>query len=100
MIGSAAPSARLVVLNACFSDDLADDLLGIVDCVVGMQGAISDEAARSFAVAFYRTLGYRGSVGNAVQQAIATLAGKGLPNEQLPVCHVRPTIDADALVLG
>ena len=76
MIGSAAPSARLVVLNACFSDAVADALRGVVDCVIGIRGAIGDAAARSFAVGFYRALGHRRSVSNAVEQAVATLAAK------------------------
>ena len=50
MISSAAPSARIVLLNACFSDAVADALRSVVDCVVGMRGATGDDAARSFAV--------------------------------------------------
>ena len=99
MIGSAAPSARVVALNACFSDTLADELLGVVDCVVGMRGAIHDDAARSFAVGFYRALGHRRSVGNAVAQAVATLAAKRLPDEHLPICRTREGVSADELIL-
>ena len=61
MIESAAPSARVVVLNACFSDVVAAALCGVVECIVGMPGTIGDDAARSFAVGFYRALGYRKS---------------------------------------
>jgi CHAT domain/TIR domain len=99
MIGSAAPSARLVVLNACFSDAVAEELCSVVDCVVGMRGAISDDAARSFAVGFYRALGHRRSVGNALAQAVATLAAKQLPDEQLPICLTRDGINADHVTL-
>lgn len=99
MIGSAAPSARLVVLNACFSHRVARSLRGVVDCVVGMRGAIGDEAAHSFATSFYRALGYRRSVGNAVAQAVATLAAKQLPDQRLPVCVTREGISADKLIL-
>lgn len=99
MIKSAAPSARLVVLNACFSDAIADALRGVVDCVVGMRGAIGDEDARSFAVGFYRALGHRRSVGNAVEQAVATLAAKQLPGEHLPMCRTRDGVDAAEVAL-
>jgi hypothetical protein len=99
MIGSAAPSARVVVLNTCFSDGAAQALRGVVDCVVGMRGAIGDAAARSFAVGFYRALGHRRSVGNAVAQAVATLAAKQLPDEQLPVCRTRDGVSADQVIL-
>lgn len=99
MIRSAAPSARLVVLNACFSDAVAEALCSSVDCVVGMRGKIGDEAARSFAVGFYRALGYRRSVGNAIAQAVATLAAKQLPDEHLPICRTRNGINADQVIL-
>jgi hypothetical protein len=99
MIGSAAPSARVVVLNACFSDAQAEPLCSVVDCVVGMRGAIGDDAARSFAVGFYRALGHRRSVGNAVAQAVAILAAKQLTEEPLPVCRTRDGVSADQVIL-
>lgn len=94
MIKAAAASARVVVLNACYSGLQAKALRTVVDCVVGMTGAIRDDAARSFAVGFYRALGNRRSIGNAVEQAIATLAAKQLPDEHLPHCRTRRGIDA------
>jgi len=99
MIASAAPSARLVVLNACFTNSVAEALRGVVDCVVGMRGAIGDSAARSFAVGFYRALGHRRSVGNAVEQAVATLAAKQLPDEHLPICYTRDGVSAAEVAL-
>jgi CHAT domain len=100
MIGSAAPSTRLVVLNACFSHRVARSLRGVVDCVVGMRGAIGDEAAHAFAASFYRALGFHRSVGNAVAQAVATLAAKQFPDEHLPVCVTRNGVCADEIVLS
>jgi CHAT domain-containing protein len=99
MIKSAAASARVVVLNACFSEPQADAVCSGVDCVVGMAGAIGDEAARFFAVAFYRALGNRSSVGNAVEQAVATLAARGMPDELLPRCVTRDGVDAHRIIL-
>jgi hypothetical protein len=99
MIQSAAASARLIVLNACFGSDLASELLHVVDCVVGMRGTIVDDAARSFAVGFYRALGNGKSIGNAVEQARATLAAKQPPYEELPVCRTRDGVVADQLFL-
>lgn len=99
MIATAAPSARVVVLNACFSDAIAESLHRVAECVVGMRGAVRDDAARAFAVGFYRALGNGRSVGNAVAQAIATLAAKQLPDDHLPVCRTRDGSSADELVL-
>jgi hypothetical protein len=99
MIKSAAASARVVVLNACYSDSQAEAVRSVVDCVVGMAGAIHDEAARSFAVGFYRALGNRRSVGNAVDQAVAALAAKGMVDEELPRCLTRNGVDAHQVIL-
>lgn len=49
---------RCVVLNACYSEKQAQAIAQHIDCVVGMSQAIGDEAAISFAVAFYQALGY------------------------------------------
>ncbi len=98
MIASAAPCARIVVLNACFSDALASALCDAVDCVVGMQGAVDDAAARSFAIAFYRALGNRNSVANAVCQAAAVLAAKHPSSEHLPICRTRDGVSAEHLI--
>lgn len=76
-----------------------DAVCSVVDCVVGMAGAIDDDAARSFAVGFYRALGNRRSVGNAVDQAVATLAAKGMPAEVLPRCLTRQGVDAHQVIL-
>ena len=100
IIKTTAASVRLIVLNACYSDSLAETLCGVVDCVVGMRGAIDDESARTFAVSFHRALGNRCSVAQAVAQASATLAAKGLLGEQLPVCRTRAGVDADRIVFA
>lgn len=99
MIKSASERTRLVVLNACYSDGLGEALRNVVDCVVGANGSIDDAAARSFAMAFYRALGYRCSVGIAVDQALATLAGKGY-DENVSVCSTRTGINAHNLFIS
>jgi hypothetical protein len=100
MIKAAAASTRVVVLNACFSSFQATALRSVVDCVIGMTGAIRDDAARSFAIGFYRAIGNRRSIGNAVEQAIAILAAKQLPDARYPRCRTRKGVDASQIVLG
>jgi hypothetical protein len=99
IVEAAAGNARVVVLNACCSADHAEALRGRIDCVVGMSGAIGDDAARAFAVRFYSALGNRRSVGNAVEHGVATLAAKQLPDELLPRCLTRDGIDPYRLFL-
>jgi hypothetical protein len=65
----AAPSARLVVLSACYTATDARALLAHVECVVAMRGPIHDGDARRFAVAFYAHLGVGESVKDAFDAA-------------------------------
>jgi hypothetical protein len=100
MIRTTVSCARVVVLNACYSDAQATRLRAVVDCVVGMTGTIRDDAARAFAIGFYRALGNRRSVRNAVEQAVATLAAKQLPDELLPRYRTRRGVLADRVFLS
>jgi hypothetical protein len=101
VIKSSAPSTRVVVLNACYSDHRAEELCSVVECVVGMAGAIQDDAARSFAVGFYRALGHRRSVGNAMDHAVATMETDRVhvPDEGVPRCRTRNWVDAHQIFL-
>ena len=58
---------RCVVLNACYTEEQAAAIAEVVDCVVGMSDAISDDAAQRFATAFYGALG----AGQSVKTAFA-----------------------------
>ncbi|HEX2690091.1 MAG TPA: CHAT domain-containing protein [Kofleriaceae bacterium] len=100
MIASAPPVPRLVVLNACYSATAADSLRQVVDCVVGVEAAIGDTAARDFAVRFYGALGYRRhSIGTAVEQARAAMNAKQLPGD-IVTCCPRNGMNADELYLS
>lgn len=100
MVTAAARSVRVVVLNACYSAVQASALRTTVDCVVGMDGVVGDDAARAFATRFYGALGNRKSIGNAVAQGVAALAARQLPDELLPRCMTRDGINADDIILG
>jgi conflict system STAND superfamily ATPase/CHAT domain-containing protein len=85
---------QLVVLNACYSASIADALLARVDCVVGMSGAIHDDAARIFAIGFYGGLGEQESITAAFKQGIAAIQLEGLPDADRPQLRVRSGFDA------
>jgi hypothetical protein len=97
MVASASPSTRVVVLNACYSAGLAAALCEHIDGVVGMDGAIEDRAARSFATALYGALGEGRSLGAAVADATAALVAER--SHTLPVCRTRAGVTADDLLL-
>ena len=90
---------RLVVLNACYSQEQAIALAEVIDCVVGMSDRIGDQRARVFVASFYRALGFGRSVRNAFDQGLAALALESLETEQIhgprptPTLHVRNGVD-------
>lgn len=99
MIRAAARRARVVLLNACYTTEQAEVLRTQVDCVVGMDGAIGDAAARAFAIRFYYAVASRRSVGNAVEHGIAALAARQLPDEVMPRCLTRSGIEPENVLL-
>lgn len=99
MVDATAHNVRVVVLNACYSAAQAEALCAKVDCVVGMEGTIGDDAARAFASRFYFALGSRRSIGNAVAQGVATLAAKQLSDEIAPRCVTRDSVDSHKVLL-
>jgi len=98
--GAAGASVRLVVLSACYSDAQAEALLAHVDCVVGMSGSITDDAARSFAIGFYGGLGEREPVARAFLQGRAAISLETLHDGDLPQLEVRRGVDASRLILA
>jgi hypothetical protein len=82
--GSVDVAVRVVLLNACYSAPIAEALLTHVDCVVGMTGAIHDDAARSFAIGFYGGLGEHESVAAAFAQGRAAIHLDGLRDADQP----------------
>jgi len=85
---------RLVLLNACHSEDQAQAISRQIECTVGMSVAIGDEAAIVFASTFYGALAFGRSVGQAFEQGRTALMLQGIPEENTPVLLSRPETDA------
>lgn len=84
---------RLVVFNACFSEIAAAPVANTIDCTVGMDAEIGDDAAIVFASAFYSAIAFKRSVADAFEQAKAALLLEGLPEDDLPRLFHRHGID-------
>jgi hypothetical protein len=98
--GAAGASVQLVVLNACYTASTAEALLAHIDCVVGMSGAVHDDAARSFAIGFYNALGGHESVAAAYEHGKAAVYLDGLPHADQPQLLVREGVEATQLILA
>lgn len=90
-------SVRVVFFNTCHSLALAEAVARTVDCVVGMSDEFGDQAARIFAAAFYRGLGFGRSVGEAFELGRSALRLAGIPEDQTPRLFVRHGVDPGGL---
>jgi hypothetical protein len=80
---------RLVVLNACLTDEQSQALVNAAGCVIAMQTPIGDVDARRFSQALYAGLAIGQSVHSAFEQAVALLA-----------IHRRSVVDARDAAAG
>ena len=91
---------RLVVLNACYSEEQARAIVEEIDFVVGMVDSIGDDGAGAFAAAFYRGLAYGKSVQTAFDLGLNELQLMGLMDDAgVPVLLTREGVDALTVTL-
>ena len=64
---------RVVLLNACFSEVQAKAISAVIDCTIGMNKPIGDEAAAVFSASFYRALAFGRSVKVAFDEGVVAL---------------------------
>ncbi len=86
---------RCALLNACWSDALADALLRLIPCVVGMTAEVVDTAAIAFSAGFYRALADGESVAQAVAAGQAQAQAEGNTDEATPSAQVRAAAHVD-----
>jgi CHAT domain len=78
------PPLQVVVMNACYSRNQAEGIAEAVDNVVGMSDSIVDEAAITYAAAFYQALGFGRNVSEAHDLGRNAIALAGLPGKRVP----------------
>lgn len=92
-------SIQVVILNACYSKVQAEAIRQVIDCAIGMNDAIGDEAAIVFAASFYRAIGFGLSVKQAFDQGIVSLLLEGIPEENKPELLIKDGVDPEKIVL-
>jgi len=73
---------RIVVLNACLTDEQAADLTEVIDHAIGVDRLIGDQAALNFAGAFYLALSFGRTVKGAFESATAQLDLLNVPRSK------------------
>ncbi|GAA6622322.1 CHAT domain-containing protein [Scytonema sp. NUACC26] len=82
---------KCVLLNACHSAQSATAIHQYINCVIGMNQAIQDQAAIAFSQGFYDTLGYEYPDNNlnifqrAFDEALVALQLENISQGQIPV---------------
>ncbi|MEZ4629272.1 MAG: SUMF1/EgtB/PvdO family nonheme iron enzyme [Deinococcales bacterium] len=84
LIGLIGDEISCVVLNACYTEPLAQAIIEHVEYVVGMGRAITDDAAIAFSKGFYRGLGQGFDVEKAYRLGCNQINIHNLREEQTP----------------
>jgi class 3 adenylate cyclase len=92
-------NVKVVVLNACSTDEQASAIVQHIDCAIGMNQSIGDEAAITFAASFYRALAFGRSVQEAFDLGRTALLLEGIPEENTPKLLARKRVKPDKIIL-
>ncbi|MCG9699492.1 CHAT domain-containing protein [Vibrio natriegens] len=90
---------RLVFFNTCHSKNQASNVTEYIECAIGMNTSISDNAAQVFSAQFYSSLGFGLSVEKSFNQAKAALMLEGIPEENTPALFVKSGCDAAGICI-
>jgi hypothetical protein len=90
---------RLVVLNACYSSALSDLLAAELDCVIGMEDAVSDDAAILFAQTLYGALFDGATVGESFETSLAAVQARYQTEKHVPRLRAKPGINVNNMRL-
>src|SRR5260370_14935272 len=92
-------NVRVVILNDCYSQTQARAITEVIDCAIGMNNAIGDQASRTFAASFYRAIGFGRSVQEAFEQGKIALLLEGISDDDTPELLVKTGIEASRIFL-
>ena len=84
-----ADEVKCVVLNACYSESQAKAISTHIPFVIGMNKAIGDKSAISFAVGFYKALGAGHSFEKAYKFAQVEMQLEGISEYFTPVIYIK-----------
>ena len=98
VIGATAKHVRLIVFNACYSNEEAAKMLQHVDAVIGMTDSISDSAAMAFAAQLYSSIGFGLDLATAFNQAVAAVIIISPAEADIPNLRTRDGLHAKDIV--
>ncbi|MAY57560.1 MULTISPECIES: CHAT domain-containing protein [Pseudoalteromonas] len=90
---------RLVFFNTCHSHNQASNVIEHIECAIGMNTSITDNAAQVFSAQFYSSLGFGLSVEKSFNQAKAALMLEGISEENTPALFVKVGCSASEICI-
>ncbi len=86
---------KCVLLNACYSEIQAKAISEHIEYVIGMNKAIGDKAAISFAIGFYQALGAGRTIEDAFKLGCIQIELQDIPEHQTPALLKKSKIKDD-----
>ena len=90
---------RVVILNACYSQPIAEAITQTIDCAIGMNRRNWRPTSVVFAASFYRAIGFGLSVQKSFEQGIAALLLEGIQEDDVPKLIVKRDVDPSLIYL-
>lgn len=78
-----------ILLNACYSESQAEAIYKYIDCVIGMNNAIPDNAAINFSIGFYDAIGACRSYADAFKFGCNNIDLNNIPGDLIPAINSR-----------
>lgn len=90
---------RLIFFNTCHSHNQASNVIEHIECAIGMNTSITDNAAQVFSAQFYSSLGFGLSVEKSFNQAKAALMLEDISEENTPALFVKAGCSASEICI-
>ena len=76
---------QCVVLNSCYSESQANEILNHVPYVIGMKSSVPDNAAIAFSIGFYSALGAGKDFEFAYNMGVVSIKLEGIAGSDIPI---------------
>jgi hypothetical protein len=79
-----APKIKCVILNSCYSEQQASEVVNHVSYIVGMNDTIADKSALDYSIGFYAALGAGKDIEFAHKMGLVSIRLTGSPGADIP----------------
>lgn len=98
-MSTANDNLRLIFFNTCSSYNQALSVTEHIECAIGMNKSITDNAAQKFSAQFYSSISFGLSVQKSFNQAKAALMLEDIDETDTPELYVKDGLSADDIYL-